>query len=347
MRRKPGLDGGNRLSIANLPTNMLCSLVLLAGELGVNCEPWFSGLRLTPREIQDPQARVSYRQATEVIRRALPTLPIEDVGLKLGGNQNGSNFGLLGLAMRMAPNFGEAVNIGLTYQRNLGPLMDLQLMQDEAGVVAVVATTPLDLPEILPFLCEEMFSSVLMLARELAGPAFHPVRLDLSYPAPAYASKYSRMFECEVRFRQSQNRMLVDRSWFALPFSNYNPVGSQQVLALCHAQLAAVASSGETTAAVERQLRPRLRENPQMTEIATALHLSERTLRRQLADEGQRFSDIHDRVRTDRALELLQDRELTIAYIGSQLGFNDVREFRRAFKRWTGHTPSEARDRMV
>ena len=347
MRRKLGLTGGHRLSIANLPTNMLCSLVLLAGEFGVNCETWFTGLRLNPREIQDPQARVSYRQATEVIRRALPTLPMDDVGLTIGGNQNGSNFGLLGLAMRMAPNFGEAVSIGLTYQRNLGPLMDLQLVQQESDAVTLVATTPIEVPEILPFLCEELFSSVLMLARELAGPEFHPMRIDLSYPAPTYAARYTQMFDCDVRFSQAQNRMLVDRRWLALPFANYNPVGSQQAWGLCQAQLAAAAASGETTAAVERQRRPRLRENPQMTEIATALHLSERTLRRQLAEEGQRFSDIHDRVRTERALVLLQEQDLTIAQVGTQLGFNDVREFRRAFKRWTGNTPSDARDRMA
>lgn len=347
MRRKIGSGVGNRLSIANLPTNMLCSLVPLAGESGVNCESWFTGLLLTPRESQDPQARVSYRQATEVIRRALPTLPIEDVGLTLGGNQNGGNFGLLGLAMRMAPNFGEAVSIGLAYQRNLGPLMDLQLVQQESGTVTLIATTPLDVPEILPFLCEELFSSVLMLARELAGPEFHPMRVDLAYPPPPYALRYACMFDCQVRFGQAQNRMLVDRRWLSLPFSNYNPVGSQQALAMCQAQLAAAAGSGETTAAVERQLRPRLRENPQMIDVAAALHLSERTLRRQLAEEGQGFSDIHDRVRTDRALSLLQDSELTIAQIGNHLGFNDVREFRRAFKRWTGHTPSDARERMV
>jgi len=120
-------------------------------------------------------------------------------------------------------------------------------------------------------------------------------------------------------------------------------VTSGQALALCRAQLAAMSLRGETTAAVERQLRPRLRDNPQMTDVATALHLSERTLRRQLAEEGTSFSALHDRVRTERALELLQDAEVTIASVGSQIGFNDVREFRRAFKRWTGHTPSETR----
>ena len=66
---------------------------------------------------------------------------------------------------------------------------------------------------------------------------------------------------------------------------------------------------------------------------------------RQLAEEGTSFSAVHDRVRTERALELLQDAETTIASVGSQIGFNDVREFRRAFKRWTGATPSAARAR--
>ena len=80
-----------------------------------------------------------------------------------------------------------------------------------------------------------------------------------------------------------------------------------------------------------------------LAQIAAELNISERTLRRQLAEESTSFSAVHDRVRTERALELLQDLELTIAAVGSQIGFTDVREFRRAFKRWTGHTPSEMR----
>ena len=140
MRWKTGL--GHRLSIANLPTNMLCGLVLLAGELGVNCEGWFAGMRLNVQEIHDPQARVSYRQASEIIRRALPTLPIDGVGLAMGEKQNGGNFGLLGLAMKTAPTFGDAVQIGLEYQRNLGPLMDLDLQDRDDGALAVVATAP-------------------------------------------------------------------------------------------------------------------------------------------------------------------------------------------------------------
>ncbi|WP_313318172.1 AraC family transcriptional regulator [Stenotrophomonas sp.] len=335
--------GGDRLAIANVPTNMLSGLLLLGSELGVDTDSWLAGLHLSQDQLNDPRTRISYRQAYEVIRRALPMLPIDAAGLAMGGAQNGGNFGLLGLAMKTARTFGQAVRIGLDYQRNLGPLMDLVLDESNADTLAVVATAPEQAQDLLPFLCEEMFSSILMLGRELAGTDFSPVRLEVAYAAPASIDKYQALFRCELRFGQTRNAMVVERHWMQLPFASYNPVTSQQALSLCRAQLATLASRGETTAALERLLRAQLRDNPQMSDVAQALHLSERTLRRQLAEEETSFSEIHDRLRTELALELLQEPELSIAAVGSQLGFNDAREFRRAFKRWTGHTPSDIR----
>ena len=341
MHRRSG--GGDRLSIANVPTNMLCGLLLLAEQLGLNSDNWLNGLQLSATQLNDPSTRISYRQAIEVIRRALPTFPITGVGLAMGGNQNGGNFGLLGLAMKTARTFGDAVRIGLDYQRNLGPLMSLSLEDNNSTSLAIVATAPDEANDLLPFLCEEMFSSIVMLGRELAGNEFSPLRLELGYPPPSCIDHYQALFRCELRFNQPRHALVLDQRWMQLPFASYNPVTSQQALSLCHAQLATLAGRGETTAAVERQLRPRLRDNPQMSEIALALHLSERTLRRQLADEETSFTEVHDRVRTERALELLQDPELAVAAVGNQLGFNDAREFRRAFKRWTGQTPSGTR----
>lgn len=341
MQRKP--ENGDRLAIANVPTNMLCGLMLMADELGISSDSWLTGLRLSPEQLSDSQTRISWRQAIEIIRRALPTLPLDGVGLAMGSNQNGGNFGLLGLAMKTARTFGDAVRIGLDYQHSLGPLMDLTLEENDDGTLAVIATAPEEANDLLPFLCEEMFSSTLMLGRELAGNDFSPLRLELGYPAPTCTDQYQALFRCELAFNQPRHAMVLDPRWMQMPFSSYNPVTSQQALSLCRAQLATLTSPGETTAAVERQLRPRLRDNPQMSEVAETLHLSERTLRRQLADEQTSFSEVHDRIRTERALQLLQDPDLDIATIGNQLGFNDAREFRRAFKRWTGQTPSETR----
>ena len=337
-----------RLAAAVIPTNMLCVLVQLAREQQLDSTSWFRGMRLDPREIDDPATRVSYRQATEIVGRALATLARPNLGLAVGCRQNIGNFGLLGLAMKTAPTFGEAVLLGMTYQRTTGALLDIDTDAETPGEVAMTARAPLSMPDILPFLCEEMFASALMVARELVGAEFRPLRLELAYPAPAYLDEYSALFQCELHFDRPRNAMVIGSEWMGLEFPTYNAVNARQVLELCRRQLADTASThSELTATVERFLRQHVRENPPLAAIADAMHVSERTLRRQLAADGASFSRLHDRIRTERALELLHDNSLTIGEVGNHIGFTDAREFRRAFKRWTGHTPSEARAQMA
>ena len=337
-----------RLSAAVIPTNMLCHLLQLAREREIDCTPWFKGMRLDPREVDDPATRVSYRQASEIVARAFAALAQPDLGLVVGCRQDVGNFGLLGLAMKTAPTFGEAVLLGITYQRTTGAMLDIDTDLDTPGEVAMTARAPLSLPALLPYLCEEMFASSLMVARELVGPAFRPLRLELTYPAPAYVERYRELFQCELHFERSRNAMVVGSDWMEHRFPTYNAVNARQVLELCRRQMADIASlQSELTATVERFLRQHVRENPPLSAIAGVMHLSERTLRRQLAADGISFSRLHDRIRTERALELLHDPHLTIGQVGAHIGFNDAREFRRSFKRWTGHTPSEAREQMV
>ena len=337
-----------RLAAAIIPTNILCHLVQLARERRIDSTPWFKGLRLNPQEINDPATRVSYRQASEVVARALAALAVPHLGLVVGCRQDIGNFGILGLAMKTAATFGEAVMLGMTYQRTTGAMLDMDTDIETPGEVAMIARAPIAIPAIHPFLCEEMFASSLMVARELVGVAFNPVRLELSYSAPAYVDAYAELFQCELRFDRPRNAMVIGSEWMEWKFPTYNAVNSRQVLELCRRQLADIAApQSEITATVERFLRQHVRENPPLSAIAGIMHLSERTLRRLLAADGVSFSRLHDRVRAERALELLHDHDLSIGQVGARVGFADAREFRRAFKRWTGHTPSEAREQIA
>src|SRR3546814_1749961 len=101
--------------------------------------------------------------------------------------------------------------------------------------------------------------------------------------------------------------------------------------------------SDEIVVAVRHLLRARMHESPALGDIAAELHLTERTLRRQLLAAGSGFRILHDEVRSERARELLRGSDLPIAQVGASVGFRDAREFRRAFKRWTGTTPSAMR----
>jgi AraC-like DNA-binding protein len=83
---------------------------------------------------------------------------------------------------------------------------------------------------------------------------------------------------------------------------------------------------------------------PSAKEVASSLNMSERTLRRRLDEEATSFMQIVDDVRNHLARQYLSETKLTIAEVGELLGFDDVANFRRAFKRWNGYPPRSMRE---
>jgi AraC-like DNA-binding protein len=78
-------------------------------------------------------------------------------------------------------------------------------------------------------------------------------------------------------------------------------------------------------------------------EVAEALGISTRTLHRKLKAEGVVFSDITDAHQHKQACALLRDARLSVEEVAEQVGYSDVSNFTRAFRRWTGLTPAAFR----
>jgi AraC-like DNA-binding protein len=80
-----------------------------------------------------------------------------------------------------------------------------------------------------------------------------------------------------------------------------------------------------------------------LSAVATKLHMSVRSLQRRLSDEGSTFDDVLEDTRRDLALRYLSDSKIAIAEVAYLLGYSEPSAFHRAFKRWTGKTPAQAR----
>ncbi len=80
-----------------------------------------------------------------------------------------------------------------------------------------------------------------------------------------------------------------------------------------------------------------------LPEIAGRLGMSPRTLQRRLAEAGSDFSELLDRARRKRALAMIHSRAMSVSEVAHAIGYSDVRGFRAAFLRWTGHTPRSFR----
>lgn len=335
-----------RCTAAEYGPDKLLSLVRLADARGSDCEPWFDGLPLRRAQLADPDLRVSYRTAHLFIRRAMQALALPDAGLVIGREGDIGDFGLLGLAMLTSRTLGEALAAAMANYHVCGCLLELAVEPAGAGELALVASVPFDDAELEPFFCEELFASCVNVTRRLSSAGFRPLRLELRYPAPDYADEYARLFDCPLRFGAPRNRMLIDARWLDHPLAGHNPLTASQALALCAQRLAPPergAARQEIVVAVERLLRERLDQHPRLGDVARMLNLSERTLRRKLAESGQVFRELYDGIRAEHAMRLLIERRLSVAEVGVQVGFDDPREFRRAFKRWTGMSPQQAK----
>jgi AraC-like DNA-binding protein len=77
--------------------------------------------------------------------------------------------------------------------------------------------------------------------------------------------------------------------------------------------------------------------------VAKRLEVSDRSLRRQLREQGISFRGLLDELRMQIALKYLRTTRLANEDIALALGFSDAANFRRAFRRWTNKSPSEIR----
>ncbi len=79
--------------------------------------------------------------------------------------------------------------------------------------------------------------------------------------------------------------------------------------------------------------------------IAARLSMSARNLQHKLELQNTSYQDILDQTRRDLAINYMHNNHTSISEITYLLGFSDTSNFARAFKRWTGQSPSQFRDK--
>jgi AraC-like DNA-binding protein len=316
-------------------------LLDLVEELGVTPQRLCAGLGCSAADLRRGQ-EISNRQAWRMIRRALQLTGRADLGLELGIRQNLSHFGPPGLAMRCARTLGEAAAICLRYLKQSGGISSA-CGEYDSGLVSVIVHPNLRDESILPFLVEECFASGLTIARLLVGDRFRLHTLELAYPEPVYAARYREIFDCPVHFSRARNRIRIERRFLSLPVATHSPVLVAQQVRHLEQQARGKTLPPRTTAAVEQLLLRSGKVTLSLEQIAGALQVSVRTLRRRLREDGSSFRALCERIRVESAQHLLQEQGMTVAAAAKRLGYSDARAFRRAYKRWLGQVPGITR----
>jgi AraC-like DNA-binding protein len=302
--------------------------------------PLFRGLDIERADLEAPGAMISHREAITVVRRALPLLAIAQRGLDMGMRTRITERGVLALGLLAAPTLGDAIRLSLRYPQSAGYLIQVSEAAS-GGTHQLVAQPYVDERDVQDFLVDLTFAALVVLRRQATGTRHAPSKVDFVRAAPENAARYQAFFGCPVHFGCLRNALCTPAAALSLAMPWANAMAfrwSIQLLERESGRLNRVSGVGRT---VERAIARQLPRIVLLAEVAASLNVSERTLRRQLADAGLSYRALLDSCRKSRALDLMARGQRSLAQIAAEAGFSDGRAFGRAFKRWTQHSPSQ------
>jgi AraC-like DNA-binding protein len=317
-------------------------LMALVEERGGDAERVLALAGLDSAYLQREDARVSALQYAAMVLASMDACGDQGLGYALAMRTPPTAHGPLGFAMMCSPTLGDALALGLKYMNLLQNGAALTFWQDGAWVClrADLALTGAPLP-VYRYFTEALMAGIARLAAWLLGTErVGAGELWFDYAEPAYFAGYAgRLPPVRYDAPHVQLRIPAELLRHKLPLAD--EVACQRALAQCERESALLASGAVNLAArVRESLHARTGRYPNAEEMAGRLHLSVRTFKRRLAEQGTSFRALLEEVQRIDAIELLSRRHVPLARIAEELGYADPANFTRAFKRWTGMTPS-------
>jgi AraC-like DNA-binding protein len=294
-----------------------------------------SGLRR--EDLSDPDASIPIPTVISLAEHARVLTREPALGMYLGFQMAVSAHGFLGFAVMSAATLGEALELAVRYAPTRTTALRLHL--EVAGhTAALVVDECTDLGSARDIILLTSLVGIWQTGNALLGREVTDSTVHVTFAEPGYYARF-RHIAPRVRFSQPANRLVFDASLLHAPVVSADDTSLRLAREQCERLLGSIRSNSPF---IERARRLVLRSGGglrSLEELAASINVSSRTLRRRLALEGGSYSAVMDQERHARALILMRSSELSLKDVAKHLGYANVANFTRAFKRWTGKTP--------
>ena len=313
-------------------------------KYGVDPAEAFERAQIRPSALSDPEGRVTAAQFEALSWVAMRELDDEALGWFSRKLPWGS-YGLLCRASITSAKLGLALRRWTRHHRLL--IDDILLHLTFAEGVAT-----LSLEEKRPLGAFREFCLVTLLRYALGYICWAvDFRIPLSsaefpYPPPVHADVYGKLFSNRLHFDAERAAISFDARYLDLPLQRDEAALNKMLKRAIPLTVLPYRRDQHLTARVEQVLRMPSASIAGAEDIAEAFHISIRTLHRQLQKEGASLRNLQEKARMDRALQALAFSAQPIKRVAFAAGFENEKSFSRAFRRWTGETPSACRTRM-
>jgi AraC-like DNA-binding protein len=321
-------------------------VIALASELGASRADLLRVVGRTERKLSDPNTRVSKRRLLATWAAAMretrnPALPIlvaqrADVG----------GYDVFGYAMSTARSAQESLTRFIRYHDVIDSTGRWRFeLSAEQLTVRWVRDGERDLG--MRVANEQSVATLVHVGREMFGDDVPLTEVRFRHAAPdGDLSAHEAHFRAPIRFGADEDALVLPLAIFTRVPSGTDRARSDHFIERVDEQLRRIATESSHAMEVARVISRLLVDGePSSTVVGRELGMSDRTLRRRLAEEDTTFERLLAEVRRERAMESLQ-AGASVRQAALHAGFADESAFARAFRSWTGKRPSDiARDR--
>jgi len=284
-----------------------------------------------------PNVRCPLDKTARLWRLAVAATGDSAFGLKVASHIKHTTFHALGYGLSASSTLREAFERVQRYCRVVSDAVEYKFTKCDATYQLVIEpTTPLPFESI-----DALVGALLRMCRSMTGREFSPLLIELRRPRPETVTGFETLLRAPLRFDAAENRLIFDAEGIERRLDGGNPELARHSDTIANRYLAQM-ERNNIGARVRELLEQRLSDRePSQEDIAELLNVSARTLQRKLGHAGTTFKDILDDTRRTMALSYLSAQQYSVSQITYLLGFSCSSSFTRAFRRWTGQSPSD------
>jgi AraC-like DNA-binding protein len=264
------------------------------------------------------------------------------LGLRVASHVRPTSLHGLSFAWLASPTLGDVLARTVRYQR-LWLTSEIIDMRTSGRATEVILRASPDYPVGSACRADAFFATLLRWVRYLADDSVNAERVYLRHDDHGQFAQYRKEFRAPVLFNAESDRISFGMDALARVLPGANELLAAESDRIIEAYLNGL--EADHLAGKVRGMLVDLLPQGQASQDAVAqrLHMSKRTLQRKLAAEGRTFVSLVDETRKSLAIEYMREERYPLIDIAYRLGFSDPSALSRAFKRWTGLSPTRFR----
>ncbi len=312
---------------------------------GIDSRELFSSAGIDLITTRDPRVRIQADQMTTVYQKIDEKIHDPTFGLEVARFVHPTTFHALGYSLFASRTIQSFCQRLVRYFRLVSTNASVVFEQthSEARLIMVPSVGKASyIPQ------DAWLATIVKFARDVSRPDFTPVRIELRRPDPKITPDVFReFFGAPVHFAAEDNVLVLDARQLKEPLPAANAELARQNDAVVMGLLAQL-EKRDVLAQVRAAFIDLLPSGDcSKNKVAERLNMSERTLQNKLNDRDTSYRDVLNETRRELAEQYMNQGVHSISEVAYLLGFSEISSFSRAFRVWTGQSPSLYRDNYL